>query len=73
MEKLLEHESLDRADVEALLEHGVMAAELAEQQKAEAPAGDDTGTPKPVEAPPKAERKPERGAIPPGLPEPGTP
>jgi len=73
VEKLLEHESLDRADVEALLEHGVMAAELAEQQKAEAPAGDDTGTPKPVEAPPKAERKPERGAIPPGLPEPGTP
>ena len=73
VEKLLERASLDRADVAALLEHGVMAAELAEQQKAEAPAGDDTGTPKPVEAPPKAERKPERGAIPPGLPEPGTP
>ncbi|HCA47412.1 MAG TPA: cell division protein FtsH [Armatimonadetes bacterium] len=73
VEKLLEHESLDRADVEALLEHGVMAAELAEQQKAEAPAGDDTEKPKTVEAPPKVERKPERGAIPPGLPEPGTP
>jgi cell division protease FtsH len=73
VEKLLEHESLDRADVEALLEHGVMAADLAEQEKAEGPTGDDAGKPKPVEAPPKAERKPERGAIPPGLPEPGTP
>jgi len=73
VEKLLVHETLDRADVEALLEHGVMAAELAQDEQEEQPADEDTGTGTQAEAPPKPERKPERGAIPPGVPEPGTP
>jgi len=73
VEKLLEFESLDRADVEALLEHGVMASELVADEPVEEPADEDTGAGTPVPAPPKAERKAERGAIPPGVPEPGTP
>ncbi len=73
VEKLLEFETLDRADVEALLEHGVMAAELAATEPAAPPVDEDAGADAPVPAPPQAERKPERGAIPPGIPEPGTP
>jgi len=72
VEKLLEFETLDRADVEALLAHGVMADELAPEEPEE-PVDEDTGAGTPVPAPPAAERKPERSAIPPGIPEPGTP
>ncbi|NLO06806.1 MAG: ATP-dependent zinc metalloprotease FtsH [candidate division WS1 bacterium] len=69
VEMLLEFETLDRADVDALLNHGVMARDLETND-------DDTPTPAPTEdivgrAPEPAERK--RGAVPPGVPEPGTP
>jgi cell division protease FtsH len=74
VEMLLEHESLERADVEALIEHGMMADELEdEDEDEEADEGEDAE--ESVESTPEAEAdsKPERGAIPPGIPEPGTP
>jgi cell division protease FtsH len=72
VEKLLEHESLERDDVEALIAHGVMADELEQdEEEDEADEGEDTG--EAVESKPEAEGKPERGTLPPGVPEPGTP
>ncbi|MEA3401408.1 MAG: ATP-dependent zinc metalloprotease FtsH [Armatimonadota bacterium] len=70
VEKLLEHETLDQADVEALLEHGVMAEELEEESEEEAEEADE----QPAEplTPEEVTRK-QRGAIPPGMPEPETP
>jgi cell division protease FtsH len=74
VEMLLEHESLERADVEALLEHGVMADELeSEEEDEEEAAGEGEDAEETVETQPEAESKPERGAVPPGLPEPDTP
>jgi len=75
VEKLLEHESLERKDVEALIEHGVMASELEEQQGEEQAedADEDTAPGGVVQTPPEAAGKPERGTLPPGLPEPDTP
>ncbi len=66
VEKLLEHESLEREDVKALIEHGVMASELEEDQAEEGEAGEEA--PEAGEAPSGG-----RDAIPPGVPEPETP
>jgi cell division protease FtsH len=73
VEMLLEHESLERADVEALLKHGVMAADLKQQEADQETPDRDEESGEAVEKAPEAAGKPERGTIPPGLPEPGTP
>ncbi|MFO8081920.1 MAG: cell division protein FtsH, partial [Armatimonadota bacterium] len=73
VEMLLEHESLERADVEALLEHGVMAADLEQQEGEEEVSDRDEESGEAAEGAPEAAGKPERGTIPPGLPEPETP
>ncbi|MGC9318305.1 MAG: ATP-dependent zinc metalloprotease FtsH [Armatimonadota bacterium] len=70
VEKLLEHETLDRDDVEALLEHGVMAEELGEEAEAEAEEAEEQ--PAEPAATEEATRK-QPGTIPPGMPEPETP
>jgi len=71
VEKLLEHETLDRADVEALLEHGVMASELAPEDR---PEDDRTPGPQIIAQPgPGAVEREPRGAPPTGMPEAQTP
>ncbi len=71
VDMLLEHETLEREDVEALIEHGMMASELEEQQDQEVSeetpqTGDSAGeTGKAAGG--------GRGTIPRGLPEPETP
>ncbi len=69
VEKLLEHESLEREDVEALIEHGVMADELEETEE-EADEAEETEQPAPEAEKCRRERP---DAIPPGVPEPETP
>jgi len=73
VEMLLEHESLDRADVEALIEHGVLASELEGAGAEEVSGAEGEGENEVVETPTEPERKRERGTIPPGIPEPDTP
>ncbi len=72
-EKLLEHESLEREDVQALMEHGVMAAEMeAEEGEQPVESGDDRPSDRAAaEATEGSEEK--RGPVPPAMPEPETP
>ena len=75
VDMLLEHESLERKDVEALLEHGVMASELEEQQgeEAEEEEAEEEEADESLETTPAPSGKPARGTLPRGLPEPDTP
>ncbi|MGD9497791.1 MAG: cell division protein FtsH, partial [Armatimonadota bacterium] len=68
VEKLLEHETLDREDVEALIEHGKMAAELEAEERPEAQKAPG---PEPVVRP--APGTAGRGIVPPAMPEAQTP
>jgi len=74
VDKLLEHETLDRSDVEALIAHGKMAAELEagdqpgeDEEDADREAADRAAA-KAVEP-----ERGERGTVPPGVPEAQTP
>ena len=69
--KLLEVETLERADVEALVKYGVMADEVeVEEDAAEDQANDDRPAPEPAKG---EATQPRRGTVPPGMPEAQTP